>query len=179
MAILTSPVGPGDHISGPSGAAYTIVEYGDLQCPDTAVSEPELMEILQEMEEKVRLVYRHFPLADIHAHAYLAAEATEAAGAQGKFWEMREMLLENQDHLDRASVAEYAKELKLDLARFERDLDSHAFAGKIDADVQSGLRAGVEQTPTLFLNDSMLPHGMDLYEVFDTLEEGEGDDELV
>jgi protein-disulfide isomerase len=161
---------------GSKSPQHTLVQYGDLQCPDTAAAELELQEIMQDMDEAVRLVFRHFPLTDMHPAAYRAAEASEAAGAQGKFWEMRRMLLENQDHLDAESMSEYARELRLDVARFDRDVQSHAFAGKIDVDIESALRSGVEASPTFFLDGIMLDPGQDLYAVMESLDEPDEDE---
>ncbi len=177
MPRLTIPVTDDDHILGETeDATYTLVEYGDLQCPDTAIAEPELQDVLLEMEGQIRFVYRHFPLNDIHIHAQMAAEALEAAGAQGKFWEMRQLLLENQHHLEYESLLEHARELKLDLERFKRELDDHTHAKRIEEDMKGGVRSGVEATPTFFLNRDMLDPGISLYDVFEDLAEEEDEE---
>src|SRR3954463_7081648 len=100
QARLAVPVGETDHIGGRPDAAVTLVEYGDYQCPVCGAAHPVVDRVRQTMGERLRFVYRHFPLSQLHPYAFHAAEAAEAAGAQGKFWEMHDMLFENQDALD-------------------------------------------------------------------------------
>ena len=178
MSALTDQVVAEDHILGGDEAKYTLVEYGDLQCPDTATSEPEVIEIQERFHDEFRLVYRHFPLTDIHANAYHAALATEAAARQNKFWEMRTQLLEHQDQLEPSDLTGYASQLGLDLEQFKRDIADRQLAAKVDADIQSGARSGVDSTPTFFLNGKMLDPGLDLFEVFESLNsKGAADDD--
>src|SRR5439155_20397253 len=119
-----------DHVRGPADAPVTLVEYGDLECPYCGQAEPVIRELLGEFGD-LRYVWRHLPLTDVHPHAELAAEAAEAAGAQGKFWEMHDLLLHNQDALEQRDLLRYAGELGLDLDRFGVDLRMHAYACRV------------------------------------------------
>jgi Na+/H+ antiporter NhaA len=149
---LAVDVDPGrDHIRGPQGARVTLVEYGDFECPYCGRAEPIVRELLRDFAD-VRYVWRHLPLSDVHAHAQQAAEAAEAAAAQGAFWEMYDLLLEHQDALRHMDLLAYAEELGLDVARFSRDLTEHAGAGRVAADVDSADLSGVAGTPTFFVN---------------------------
>jgi protein-disulfide isomerase len=141
-----------DHIRGPSTAPVTLVEYGDFECPHCARAHGVLEELIGLMGNDVRLVFRHFPLTQVHPHAQRAAEAAEAAAAQGRFWEMHDMLFENQDALDDQSMLAYARELELDLAAFERDLAGGVYTPRVREDFMSGVRSGVNGTPTFFID---------------------------
>jgi len=149
---LTLPVTERDHIQGPATAPVTLVEYGDYQCPYCLQAYPIMIDIQEHMGDRMRLVFRNFPLTTLHSHAQHAAEAAEAAGAQGKFWEMHDYLFEHQDHLDDAALLRYAAEIGLDVERFSRDLKEHKFAARVKEDFQSGIRSGVNGTPTFFIN---------------------------
>lgn len=149
---LTPPVGPEDHAAGPSGAPVTLVEYGDFECPHCGRAYPILKRVQQQLGDRLRFVYRHFPLTEAHPHAERAAEAAEAAGAQGKFWEMHSMLFENQHALDDPDLVRYAGVLGLDLDRFTRDLAEHTFVPRVRENFLSGVRSGVNGTPTFFIN---------------------------
>jgi protein-disulfide isomerase len=153
MSRLRVPVGPQDHILGNPKALVTLVEYGDYQCPYCGAAYPILREVQRQMGDILRFVFRNFPLAEAHPHALLAAEAAEAAGAQERFWPMHDLLFEHQDALGLAHLAGYAKKLKLDLPRFTRDLETHAFRARVEEDFRGGIRSGVNGTPTLFVND--------------------------
>jgi Na+/H+ antiporter NhaA/glutaredoxin len=149
---LVSEVDPErDHIRGPERASVTVVEYGDFQCPYCGQAEPAVAELLHDPD--VRYVWRHLPLTDVHPQAELAAEAAEAAGAQGRFWEMHDLLLAHQDALRPADLLRYADQLGLDRDRFHDDLRQHAHAARIAQDVESADLSGVSGTPTLFVND--------------------------
>jgi len=151
-AQLTPPVSERDHTQGPAAAPVTLVEYGDYECPYCGEAEEIVQEIQELLGDRLRFVFRQFPLADIHPHAASAAEAAEAAGAQGSFWEMHELLYQNQDRLDDRHLAVYARELGLDLDRFARDMAEHRYAGEVQREVQSGIESGVQGTPTFFIN---------------------------
>lgn len=142
-----------DHIVGPPDAAVTLVEYGDFECPYCRQANFVLGALLQRHPQDLRFVFRHFPLSQIHPHAQRAAEAAEAAGAQGQFWEMHELIYENQDALSDADLAEYATQLGLDLPRFVRDLASGAFRDSVRDDFLSGVASGVNGTPSFFINE--------------------------
>ncbi len=149
---LADPVDPErDHIRGPMDAPVTLVEYGDFECPHCGQAEPVLRELLQGHGD-LRYVWRHLPLNDVHPHAQLAAEASEAAAAQGAFWEMHDLLLARQDALRPDDLIGYARQLGLDVERFARDLQRHAGAARVAADVDSADVSGVSGTPTFFVN---------------------------
>jgi Na+/H+ antiporter NhaA len=140
-----------DHFRGPVDAPVTIVEYGDFECPYCGRAEPVVRELLQEFGD-VRYVWRHLPLSDVHAHAQLAAEAAEAAAAQGAFWEMHDLLFAHQDALRATDLVAYAEQLGLDVERFRGDLSEHAGATRVAEDVDSADLSGVSGTPTFFVN---------------------------
>ena len=152
MSRLTPPVSEADHRSGPDDAPVTLVEYGDFECPSCGAAYPIVEAVRKEMGARLRFVFRHFPLTQMHPHALHAAEAAEAAGAQGKFWQMHGMLFEHQDALEDADLVGYAKALHLDLKRFTSELASEAHVPRIRKDIQSGIRSGVNGTPTFFIN---------------------------
>jgi formate-nitrite transporter family protein len=155
---LAVAVSASDHILGPSDAPVTLVEYGDFECPNCAAAFPVVRNLLQSLDGQLRFVFRHFPVSIRHDHAQKAAEASEAAAAQGKFWEMHAILFQNQDELDRDSLIGYARELKLDLERFTYELDEAIHAERVYRDLASGEASGVSWTPTFFLND--VRHGV-------------------
>ena len=142
-----------DHIRGPLNAPVTLLEYGDYECTYCRLAAPAILEALERSEGRLRFVFRHLPLVDIHPNAALAAEAAEAAGAQGKFWEMHDTLFEHQHALHLADLVRYATQLGLDEARFEDDLRSGRFASRVAQDVNSAEEAGVASTPTFFVNE--------------------------
>ncbi len=149
---LGAPVDPGrDRIRGPARAPVTIVEYGDFECPYCGQAEPVLRELLAGHGD-VRYVWRHLPLGDVHPHAQLAAEAAEAAAAQGAFWEMHDLLLRHQDRLQLRDLIRYAGDLRLDGERFGGHLRKRAGAARIAEDVDSADLSGVSGTPTFFIN---------------------------
>jgi Na+/H+ antiporter NhaA len=149
---LAAPVDPDrDHIRGPEDASVTLVEYGDFECPYCGQAEGVVRELLADFGD-VRYVWRHLPLNDVHPRAEVAAEAAEAAAAQGAFWEMHDLLLTHQDALRPPDLIGYAGELGLDAERFADDLRTHAGAGRIADDVDSADLSGVSGTPTFFVN---------------------------
>jgi Na+/H+ antiporter NhaA/predicted DsbA family dithiol-disulfide isomerase len=149
---LGAPVDPArDRIRGPARAPVTIVEYGDFECPYCGQAEPVLRELLVGRGD-VRYVWRHLPLNDVHPRAQLAAEAAEAAANQGKFWEMHDLLLRNQDHLQPGDLIRYAGDIGVDTARFSDYLRKRAGAARIAEDVDSADLSGVSGTPTFFIN---------------------------
>jgi protein-disulfide isomerase len=149
---LVPPVGARDHAQGDTRAPLTLVEYGDYQCPYCGDAYPIVKGVQKRLGAKLRFVFRNFPLAQAHPEAPLAAEAAEAAGAQGKFWEMHDRLFEHQDQLDPPSLVRHAKHLGLNLESFEADLASHKFEPRVAEDFKSGVRSGVNGTPTFFVN---------------------------
>lgn len=150
---LSMPVDPErDHIRGPADALVTIVEYGDFECPYCGQAEPIVRELLADFGD-VRYVWRHLPLTDVHPHAQLAAEATEAAAAQDSFWPMHDRLFRHQDALRPADLIQDAEQLGLDVARFRRDLDGRYGAARVAADMESADLSSVSGTPTFFINE--------------------------
>jgi Na+/H+ antiporter NhaA len=149
---LAVPVDPErDHVRGPHDAPVTLVEYGDLECPYCGQAEQVIRELLADYGD-LRYVWRHLPLTDVHPHAQLAAEATEAAAAQGKFWEMHDQLLDHQGALTAGDLMRYAGEIGLDTEQFTRDMRNHTGAARIAEDVDSADLSGVSGTPTFFIN---------------------------
>jgi protein-disulfide isomerase len=149
---LTVPVGPEDHVRGPMTAPLTLLEYGDYECPFCGAAHPVTEQLMQILGDELRFVYRHFPLTQIHLHAQQAAEAAEAAGAQGRFWQMHDLLFENQRNLATRDLLAYAGSVGLDLARFAHDLEAHVHTPRVREHFLSGIRSGVNGTPTFFVN---------------------------
>ncbi len=146
------PVDPDrDHVRGPRHAPVTVVEYGDYECPYCGQAEPVVRELLGDFGD-VRYVWRHLPLTDVHVHAQLAAEAAEAAAAQGRYWDMHDLLMSHQGELRLDHLRKYADALGLDTQRFDRDLRSHRGAARIAEDVESADLSQVAGTPTFFVN---------------------------
>jgi Na+/H+ antiporter NhaA len=141
-----------DHIRGPNDAAVTFIEYGDYQCPYCGQAEVVIRELLDSFGDDLRYVWRHLPLSDVHVNAQVAAEAAEAAAAQGAFWDMHDRLLDHQDQLEPRDLSQHAEELGLDVERFWRDLRERTYAARVAEDVASADRSDVSGTPTFFIN---------------------------
>jgi protein-disulfide isomerase len=141
-----------DHMRGPETALVTVVEYADFECPYCGQAEPAVRELLRAHGGDVRYVWRHLPLTDVHPHAQLAAEASEAAAAQNAFWEMHDLLLDHQGALSVRDLLGYAGSLGLDTVRFSSDLRAHAGAERVRQDTDSADLSGVSGTPTFFVN---------------------------
>lgn len=152
LSRLLLPIGDQDHVFGPTSAPLTLVEYGDYECPACGTLYLELKEVQKKLQSRLRVVYRHYPLVGIHPHAQDAAEAAEAAGAQGRFWDMHEILFGHQQALKRHHLLAYAEQLGLDVDRFRRDLAGRVFEDRVREDFRSGVQNGVYSTPGLFLN---------------------------
>jgi protein-disulfide isomerase len=159
---LTVPLNERDHVIGLETAPVTVVEYGDYECPYCGAAHPVTKALQQALGDNLRFAYRHFPLSQIHPHSYQAAEAAEAAGAQDRFWEMHDMLFENQGRLTTQDLLAYAGALGLELEPFAEDLAEHRHAPKIREDFLSGVRSGVNGTPTFFINGVRHDGGYDL-----------------
>ena len=151
-ASLTLPVGKLDHRRGPENAPVTLVEYGDYECPYCGKAYPVVKEIERRLGDRLRFVFRNFPLTQSHPHAEHAAEAAEAAAGQGKFWEMHDTLFEHQRALDDAHLVHYAVALNLDQETFVREMTEHVHTNRVHEDFLSGVRSGVNGTPTFFIN---------------------------
>ena len=152
MSRLVPPLGPSDHVRGNPRAPVTLVEYGDYECPFCRRANGVVDEVLRRVGGDVLYGYRHFPLTRVHAHALMAAQAAEAAAAQGAFWAMHATLFENQDALELPELLVYARDLDLDVDRFAEELGSGVHAAKVKDDFRSGVRSGVNGTPTFFLD---------------------------
>ena len=140
---LYVPVSPVDHTLGPDHAPVTVVEYGDFECPNCKQAAPAVKLLLHKFAGRVRFVYRHLPLEGVHPHAMQAAHAAEAAGAQGKFWPMHDLLFENQSHLKPKQLRGYAERLEVDMARFDADMAGERYLQRIREHIESGERSGV------------------------------------
>ena len=153
MEESTAPVlRDSDHVLGPADAPVTVVEYGDYECPYCRGAARDVHLLLDQHPGEIRFVFRNFPIPQVHPHAEQAAEAAEAAAAQGKFWEMYDLLLRPASLLDLRSLLGYAERLGLDIARFENDVAGNIYASKIESDVQEGLRNGVNATPKFYVD---------------------------
>ena len=152
MSVLTPPVSRDDHSAGPEDAPVTLVEFGDYECPHCGAAHPVIQEIQKILGASLRFVFRNFPLRQIHPHAERAAEAAEAAGAQDEFWGMHDLLFENQDALKDPDLLRYAASLNLDVERFAKELTAGLYADRVRRDFRSGVKSGVNGTPTFFIN---------------------------
>jgi protein-disulfide isomerase len=150
--VLTPPVSDEDHAIGRSDAPITLVEYGDFECPYCGRAYPIVKEVQSRFADQLRFVFRNFPLSEIHPHAEHAAESAEAAGAQGAFWEMHDVLFENQHALEDVHLAGYASSLGLDVERFVNELAEGFYTPIVRQHFLSGVRSGVNGTPTFFIN---------------------------
>jgi protein-disulfide isomerase len=162
-AVLTMPVDDDrDHIQGPSDAAVTLVQYGDYECPYCGAAYPIIKEVQSRLGERLRFVFRNFPIATSHPHAEQAAEAAEAAAAQGTFWQMHDLLYENQKRLSDQDLRAYAERLELDIELFDKELAEHVHAERVREDFMSGVRSGVNGTPTFYINGARHDDSYDL-----------------
>jgi protein-disulfide isomerase len=160
---LTVPVNIGsDHIRGSINAPITLVEYGDYECPYTGMAYSIIKEIMKQFGDNIYIVFRNFPLNDIHPHAQHAAEAAEAAAAQDKFWQMHDYLFEHQKALDDIHLFEYAQKVGLDIDRFKKEMSGHIYAPLINESLRNGIDSGVEGTPTFFVNGVHYEDSLDI-----------------
>ena len=147
-----APVQSVDHVRGPKTAKVTLIEYGDFECPSCGQAYHAVKILLDEFGERVRFVFRHFPLRDAHPHAELAAEAAEIAGGQDKFWEMHDLLFENQLHLKDKNLRQYAEKLELDLLRYDQEMRDHIYLQRVQENIGSATKSKVRSTPAFFVN---------------------------
>jgi protein-disulfide isomerase len=151
VATLAVPVSATDHLAGPAHARTVVLEYGDFECPTCSAAEPSVKQ-LRSLHPEMAFVFRHFPLEDAHPHALMAAEAAEAAGAQGKFWEMHDLLFAQPHHLSRPHLDAYAAQIGLDAIRFKAELDDEIYRQRVREHQQGGQRSHLRATPTFFVN---------------------------
>ncbi len=164
MAAIPAVDAARDHIRGAADGRVTLVEYGDFQCPYCGDAYPVVRELVEGLPW-LRFVFRHMPLPDLHPRSPAAAEAAEAAAAQGRFWEMHDRLFEHQHALGDADLREHAQALGLDAERFDRDLREHVHAARVEEDLRGGARSGIPSTPRFFVNGAIhlgSPSGPDL-----------------
>jgi protein-disulfide isomerase len=169
---LTLPVADDrDHVQGPADAAVTLLEYGDYECPFCGAAYPIVKQVQETMGERLRFVFRNFPITTAHPHAEQAAEAAEAAAAQGQFWPMHDLLYENQQHLETDDLIAYASRLGLDVPRFQRELADHVHAARVREDFMSGVRSGVNGTPTFYIDGERYEGSYDAEPLLDALKQ--------
>jgi len=151
-ARLTPPVSERDHQKGPADAPVVLVEYGDYECPYCGRADLIIQELQERLDREILYVFRHFPITTSHPHAQKAAEAAEAAAAQGKFWQMHHLLFSHQNALEEAHLPGYAAQLGLDVGRFQQELQEGVYAERVREDFLSGVRSGASGTPTFYIN---------------------------
>jgi protein-disulfide isomerase len=167
---LAEPINAVDHVLGPSHAPVSVVEYGDFECPGCKQAAPVVHLLLERFVGRVRVAFRHYPLEEFHPHALLAAQAAECAGAQNKFWEMHDLLFDNQQHLQRQHLQSYAERLDLDMKRFNAELGDEIYLQRIREHIESGDRSGVRATPSFYINDEIHDVTFNLHELIDSVE---------
>jgi protein-disulfide isomerase len=164
---LAEPLSQTDHVLGPTHAPVLVVEYGDFECPTCKQAVPAVDMLLQRYPNKVCFVFRHFPLEVPHPHALDAAQAAECAGAQGKFWEMHDLLFANQTHLKLKHLHGYAEQLGLDMARYTAEMDDHVYLQRIREHIDGGKRSHVRGTPGFFVNGTIQDVSFGMEGLFD------------
>jgi protein-disulfide isomerase len=167
---LTVAVQASDHVLGNPHAPITVVEYGDLECPNCRQAVSAINMLLTRFENEVRFVYRHFPLEEVHPHAELAAEAAECAGGQGRFWQMLDLIFGDQAHLDLQHLRGHAQRLQLDLARFDAEINDHVYLQRIREHQESGRDSGVRSTPGFFVDGKIQDVSFGLHLIFEAVE---------
>jgi protein-disulfide isomerase len=158
-----------EHVQGASNAPVELVEFADFECPYCGKAYYVVKKAQQELGNNLKFIFKNFPLTEMHPYALHAAVAAEAAGAQGKFWEMHDILFENQDSLEDSDILTYAKEIGLDIARFEKDFGMDEYYEKVKNDYNSGIKKGVNGTPTFFINGKKYEGNWMSYEFIDYL----------
>lgn len=174
MFDLAVPVVPTDHSIGPSHAELTLVEYGDFECPNCKQAAPVVKLLLSQFSERMRFVYRHFPLEEVHPHALNAAQAAECAGGQGKFWAMHDLLFEHENALKRDDLHAYAERLELDMNRFTAEMSDTVYLQRIREHQQGGERSGVRATPAFFINGKLHDVSFGIAGLFEAVEQALG-----
>jgi len=167
---LCIPLSDRDHVRGRRDAPVVLVEYGDFECPHCAGARFIVDVLLEEMRDRLAYVYRHFPLTDLHPFAEFAAEAAEAAGTQGRFWEMHDVMFANQDALQADDLVAYAEALGLDVTRFIDELSARVHQPRVRDDVAGGLASGVSGTPTFFINGEGYDGARDVQSMLEALD---------
>ena len=167
MSQLTKPVDEKDHFEGQADAPIILVEYGDYQCPHCGAAYPVIKKIQETFETQIKFVFRNFPLSESHPMAFAAAVATEAAALQDKFWEMHDIIFENQRGMSNEALFRMAKQIGLDVEQFSNDIQKDTLSDKVEADFERGIRSGVNGTPSFFVNGTKFDGGSeDLFRMF-------------
>lgn len=167
---LAVPASAVDHVLGLAHALVTVVEYGDFECPNCKQATSAVKLLLGRFGDRICFVYRHFPLEEVHPHALLAAQAAEAAGAQGKFWQMHDLLFENQRHLKLRQLRGYAEKLELDLERYDAEMKDELYLQRVREHMEGGNRSGVRATPTFYINGKIQDVSFGLHALADGIE---------
>ncbi|MGC2659652.1 MAG: DsbA family protein [Bryobacteraceae bacterium] len=152
LSRLLLPIRPEDHVFGNEDAEITLMEYGDYECPACGQLFAAIHRMQETAPDRLRIAFRHYPLSGIHHHAQRASEAAEAAGEQGKFWEMHDLLFQHQDHLEQKDLLRYSEQLGLDVHRIANELKKSVYADRVREDFRRGVQNGVYGTPGLFVN---------------------------
>lgn len=169
-ATLVPTVGKWDHVIGSGDSQIIVVEYGDFECPLCAQAYPSVKLLLKDFGAHLRFAFRHFPLVEAHPHAELAAEAAEAAGAQNKFWQMHDLLFENQSHLKPKYLRKYATDIELDMRRYDAEIADHVYLQRIQESLASGRASGVHGSPAFFLDGRIIDVSFGMHHLFQALE---------
>ena len=159
-----------DHIEGHASARVTVIEYGDFECSSCLQAHQALKVIRPHFGSNLRFVFRHFPLRELHPHAELAAEAAEAAGAQGKFWPMYELLFGNQQHLKEKHLLDYAGRIGLDIARYQNEMRDHVYLQRVQEHMESGRQLGVRASPAFYVNGRFVDVSFNLQHLHEAID---------
>lgn len=159
-----------DHIRGPASAPVTVIEYGDFECPACLQAYGGVNIIRAHFGDQLRFVFRHFPLREVHPYAELAAEAAEAAGAQGRFWPMYDLLFTHSPHLKEKHLLDYAGQVGLDMARFRNEMTDHVYLQRVQEHVQGGRHLGVRSTPAFYVNGVLTDVSFGLQHLHDAVD---------
>jgi protein-disulfide isomerase len=167
---LAVPVDTLDHVLGAAAGAPVVLEYGDFECPSCAQAYPAVKMLMQRFQHRFRFVFRHFPVPEAHPHAVLAAEAAEAAGAQGRFWEMHDLLFENPQHMAAADLQRHAQRLGLDMPRFDAELADHVYLQRVQEHIASGRACHLRATPGFFVDGAVVDTSFGMQALADAIE---------
>ena len=159
-----------DHITGPASAKVSIIEYGDFECPSCGQAHAAMKAILRHFSHKMRFVFRHYPQAQTHPHAQLAAEAAEAAGAQGCFWPFYDVLFEHQAHLRDKDLRQYAQQIGLDLERYDYEMNDHVYLQRVQEHARSGEQLGIRSMPAFYVNGTFTDVSFGLQHLEESIE---------
>jgi protein-disulfide isomerase len=167
---LTVPVSPTDHVLGPDHAPVTLVEYGDFECSNCKQAAPAVKLLLDRFANRLRVVFRHFPLEEAHPHALIAAQAAECAAGQSKFWQMHDLLFDHQQHLKLKDLHGYAERLQLDMSRYVAEMDDEIYLQRVREHIAGATHSGVRNTPTFFVNGKIHDVSFGLHSLVDAVE---------